>query len=297
MSKIAVSGGTGYVGRFIVDHLLAQGHEMVVLGRNARTKNLFVTPVEHRFHALSDKPVDGSLFDDCDAFVHAAFHHVNGKYRGGEGGDPEGFRRMNHDGSMALFKTAKAVGVKRAIFLSSRAVYGTQPTGVALLEETTPHPDTLYGEVKLETERDLAALEDTGFLPIILRATGIYGVSEGSSQHKWTKLFEDFENGKKNAPRIGSEVHGRDLAQAVALLLMSERGRLNDRRIFNISDILLDRRDLLESYAHMRNLTGLELPETSDAKSFNQMDCTRLRKLGWKPRGRLDLSGLVDTSD
>lgn len=293
MNKIAVSGGTGYAGRFIVDRLLAQGREVVVLGRHAPPNDLFSAPVAFRQYALSDVQADKHLFEDCDSFLHAAFHHVDGKYRGGEGDDPAGFWRMNHNGSMSLFTAAKAAGVKRAIFLSSRAIYGDQPTGAVLFEETTPIPDTLYGKVKLETERALAALEDKMFLPIILRATGIYGTSEGSSQHKWAKLFEAFEQGDEIAPRVGSEVHGADLAQAVVLLLMSLQTQLNEMRIFNISDILLDRRDLLKTYADMRNLKTFGLPLHGDPKSFNRMDCTRLKKLGWEPRGELDLTGFV----
>ena len=40
------------------------------------------------------------------AVVHCAFAHVPGRYRGGEGDDPEGFRRANLDGSLALIRAA-----------------------------------------------------------------------------------------------------------------------------------------------------------------------------------------------
>ena len=296
MTKIAVTGGAGYVGRFIVDHLLAGGNEVVLFGRHAPSKDLFLVQVEYRHYALSDELVDASLFSDCDALVHAAFHHEAGKYRGGEGDDPNGFRRLNYDGSIALLNAAKAAGVKRVVFMSSRAVYGTQPHGAILLEGTKPNPDTLYGQVKLETENALAELENSNFLPIIVRATGIYGASAGSALHKWAALFDALEKAETIPPRIGTEVHGEDVAQAVGLLLSLELSKFSDMRIFNASDILLDRRDLLQKYTCTREINGFVLPQRSDPDLFNPMDCARLKQLGWKPRGVLDLTKIVDAA-
>ena len=296
MSKIAVSGGTGYVGRFIVDRLLAEGHEVVVLGRQAPPKGLYSSAVEYRYSSLATASVFASLFSDCNVFVHAAFHHEEGKFRGGEGNDPIGFRRLNHEGSMALFRAAKEAGVQRAVLLSSRAVYGVQPVGAMLTEDTEPHPDTLYGQVKLETEHALSNLEESSFLPIIVRATGIYGRSAGSMFHKWLTLFAAFEKNEDIGSRIGTEVHGEDLAHAVSLLLTSRQADIHESRTFNVSDILLDRRELLETYAQLRGLTASQLPLASEANSFNMMDCSRLKKLGWKPRGALDLANLVENA-
>lgn len=292
MTKVAVSGGSGYVGRFIVDRLLADGHDVVVLGRQAPAKNLYLAPVEYRYNSLANLAVFSAVFADCEVFVHAAFHHKGGKYRGGEGDDPIGFRRKNHDGSMALFRAAKKAGVQRAIFLSSRAVYGVQAPGLVLSEDTEPSPDTLYGQVKLETEHTLANLEDIDFLPIILRVTGVYGASAGLAQHKWASLFEEFENGVNISPHIGTEVHGEDMAQAVGLLLTAKRSDIHESRTFNVSDILLDRRELLRAFAERRGLDEHRLPLASNPNSFNRMDCARLRNLGWRPRGALDLDFL-----
>ncbi len=233
------------------------------------------------------------LFDGVDGFVHAAFHHVPGKFRGGEGDDPETFRRLNVDGSLALFAAARKAGVERAVFLSSRAVYGTQPPGAMLTEETEPHPDTLYGEVKLDVERELAAMADDAFLPVSLRVTGIYGPAGPGRAHKWAGLFADYESGKTIAPRVGTEVHGDDMAAAVRLMLEGDAEAIRAAGcLFNVSDLLLDRHDLLAEYARLTGCTR-PLPERADASGYNAMDCARLKALGWTPRGRLDLQRLV----
>jgi nucleoside-diphosphate-sugar epimerase len=295
MSHVFISGGTGYVGRFIVEAMLAAGYRVTVMGQTEPPPGFFSDDLRFVRGDLEPGHAGPALFGDATAFVHAAFHHAPGKYRGGEGSDPETFRRLNLEGTLALFAAAKRAGVQRAVLLSSRAVYGTQPSGAVLSEDTAPHLDTLYGEVKLAAERGLARLAGNEFLPVSLRATGIYGPAGPGRPHKWADLFGDFEAGRPVAPRVGTEVHGDDLAAAVRLVLETDAADIDDAspdRVFNVSDILLDRRDLLASFARKTGCEG-PLPPPADASRFNVMDCTRLHDLGWRPRGALDLSGLI----
>lgn len=255
--KIALTGATGQVGRFIAAEIRAAGDELVPLSRPR--------------YRLGDRPA----LEGAEALVHAAFHHVPGRYRGGEGDDPEGFRRFNLDGSIRLFEAARAQGVRRVIFLSSRAVYGGYPAGTVLTEDLPPRPDTLYGQVKWQAERALEALDGPGFRTASIRATGVYGPGP---DHKWAGLFEAFAKGAPIEPRRGTEVHGQDLAAAVRLLL-----RNAESGAFHVSDILLDRRDLLARHAAVTGVRGT-LPAESDA-AVSVMDCARLRALGWRPSG------------
>lgn len=297
--RIIVSGATGYVGHFIVEKLLSEGHHVLALGRKSPPKNAFSQPVDFIEMPLSQCDIMPEVFTGYDGFVHVAFHHVSGRYRGGEGNDPEAFKQLNHVGSMALFNAAKLAGIPRVLFLSSRAVYGKQRLGAPLFETMTPHPDSVYGETKLLTERALSELANDQFLPIILRATGIYGAVGPQSYHKWQELFEEFKLGKTIASRVGTEVHGEDLAKAVDLLLnipIDEFVEISDDKnapIFNISDILLDRQELLNAYRLLTNCTFENIPNAKDATDYNSMDCTRLKSLGWEPRGYLDLSWLA----
>jgi nucleoside-diphosphate-sugar epimerase len=211
--KVAVTGGTGLVGRFITEALLAAGDEVTVLGRHAPARGAFSAEVAFRPFDLAAPAV---RLDDVAALVHAGFAHVPGRYRGGEGDDPSGFVDRNLEGSRRLFAQAAAQGVGRILFLSSRAVYGPRPAGTVLTEEMALAPDTLYGEVKRDAEAALAALDVAG---ASLRATGVYCPGGPGRVHKWQTLFRDFAAGAEIAPRAGTEVHGADLAAAVRLLL------------------------------------------------------------------------------
>jgi len=280
--RAVVSGGGGFVGRFVVERLLAEGYDVAVLGRTLPEIGFFSEPVDFLRADLEPQSAHPGLFKDASLFVHAAFDHLPGKYRGGEGGDPEGFRRRNLDGSAALFRAAKAAGVARLVFLSSRAVYGTQEPGLVLTETTPCRPDTLYGEVKLATEEALDALADSSFRPISLRVTGVYGPSGSGRPHKWSGLIADWRAGRAIPVRAGTEVHGYDVADAI---LRAARAGAGEPRLFNVSDILVDHADLV---ALLNEASGLSrpLPVRADISDLNVMATGRLEALGWRPGGR-----------
>jgi nucleoside-diphosphate-sugar epimerase len=290
MTRVLVSGGTGFVGRFIVEHLLANGYEVTVGGRSPPPAGFYsqrVAYVPLRLDAGADQ---AGAFDDIYYFVHAAFEHVEGRYRGGEGDDPTSFRRANLDGSVRLFEEARAAGVRRCVFLSSRAVYGeTAPPVVA---ETSPvEPDTFYGQVKLATENALKSMTDHSFVTTSLRVTGVYGPAGSGRKHKWSDLFSDYIAGRPVPRRIGTEVHGDDVAQAVRLMLETEPARISGQ-VFNVSDVLTDNREIL---SFLQAATGCPhpLPPAAEAAAFKTMSTEKLRALGWVPGGRERLAATI----
>lgn len=272
-----VSGGTGLVGRYIVNALLEAGHHVVVAGRHRPSGSLFSEPVRFRQLSLRDDHVPTGLFDDVRTFVHAAFDHEPGRYRGGEGDDPDGFRKRNLAGSVRLFEAARKTGVARTVFLSSRAVYDGLAAGKMLTEDAPLSPTSLYGQVKLDCEDALSGLNAPGFMTASLRLTGVYG---GLRPNKWDGLIADCLADKEVPVRAGSEVHGEDVGKAVRLMLEAKAEDIGGRS-FNVSDIVADTRDILAGLG----VTGTSLPEAADRSSVAVMDTARIRGLGWQPGG------------
>jgi Nucleoside-diphosphate-sugar epimerases len=285
---VLVSGGTGLVGRYVVEGLLEAGHHVVVAARHPVAPEMFSLPVGYVPFSL-DPDIDQShIFDGVDHFVHAAFDHIPGRYRGGEGDNPQGFRRRNMDGSVRLFEAARRVGVRRCVFLSSRAVYDGLPAGTVLSEDVPLAPSSLYGEVKLRAEQVLAEVSGPGFAGISLRATGVYG---DLRPNKWDGLFADYLAGRPVERRAGSEVHGRDVAAAVRLVLEADTTKVSGKA-FNISDVVTDTHEILSL---LRDAIGAEhpLPEPADRAAVAEMATERIRALGWKPGGRVLLEETV----
>ncbi|WP_438751920.1 NAD-dependent epimerase/dehydratase family protein [Pararhizobium sp. O133] len=290
MTRVLVSGGTGYAGRFIVEHLLASGYKVTVGGRTAPQPDFFSRNVPFVPLRLDPEADQIEAFDNIYYFVHAAFDHLPGKFRGGEGDDPDGFRRANLDGTVRLFETARDAGVRRCVFLSSRAAYGPQPLGTLLKEDMYGKPETLYGEVKLQAERSLLSLCDHGFVTASLRATGIYGPAGPGRRDKWASLFEDYLSGRPVPPRSGTEVHGDDVARAVRLMLEADAVRVNGET-FNVSDVLTSNREILSV---LQRVTDCPHPTPEgDDRAINAMGCCKIGALGWMPGGKALLERTV----
>ncbi|MBP7000856.1 NAD(P)-dependent oxidoreductase [Amaricoccus sp.] len=273
--RVLLTGGSGQVGAFVAPALAAAGHEVVHLARRPPAAG------EWARWALGDA---GPL-PRAEALVHLAFAHVSGRYRGGEGEDAEGFLAANLGGSLALVAAARAGGVRRVVFLSSRAVYGDGRRGEALREDDALAPDSLYGAMKRDVEAAVLAAPGG----VALRATGVYGLAPGAATHKWTGLFAEYLAGRPVAPRRATEVHGDDLAAAVVLML----ARPAAEGAFNVSDLMVDRGDLLAAVQARTGAAGAP-PGPDPGPAPGEMATERLRALGWRPGGAARLAGFLD---
>lgn len=259
--KIALTGASGLVGCWIARAALAAGHD--------------IDPLPGW---RLGQPVD---LTGKDALIHAAFQHVPGRYRGGEGDDPRGFLGANLDGSLALFDAARAQGVPRVLFLSSRAVHDGHPAGRTLPDELSPAPTSLYGQVKARAEAALVQMAGPDFRTASLRPTGVYG--PGLPQ-KWAGLIGSFLSGTAPEPAVATEVHGADLGAAAMAVLQDPMMSGS----YNVSDLVLDRRDLLALVARITDCRT-PLPAAADASRLRLPLCHRLTGLGWRPGGIVQL--------
>jgi len=310
---VIVTGGTGYVGQLVARHLAGAGYRVRLASRSRPSQGRFPFAEDWVPFDLEPDADFASALDGVTHVVHAAFLHVPGRYRGGEGDDLAGFRRANVDGSLAFFEAARRAGAERAIFLSSRAVYGRRPG--PLEEETPPDPDTEYGRAKLEVEEALAEmsapslhggaplspaaadatplaapalsqpLEDApGFSGASLRVTGVYGPVEPVERTKWFSLAAQILDGTLEVgPRAATEVHGEDVGAAVRILLESDPAALAPRS-FNCSDILLTNAGIVAALRKALETPG-PVPEEGDRQKVAAMRCERLHALGWRPGG------------
>jgi nucleoside-diphosphate-sugar epimerase len=277
--KLLVTGSSGYIGRFIIADAKKRGDEIIHLTRSEPKTGQWLP-----FDLANPPP----RLPAADALIHCAFDHIPGRYRGGEGDNPNRFLKRNLEGSVKLFEAAKDAGIPRILFLSSRAVYDGYPAMTRLTEDLPLNPTSLYGQMKWEVEQALNNLDVIG---TSLRATGVYGQPTPNSDHKWSELFADFEAGETIEPRAGTELHGGDLVAAIRLILSLPKEQVA-QQAFNVSDIVVDRHDLLKAYREHKSINR-SLPVAISNFEKAEMDCTKLNKLGWAPRGWRGLSEFV----
>ena len=289
--RVAVTGATGLLAEFLLPKLLEDHYEVHALRRtDKRGAEKFRPNDRLRWFQgdLMDLASLRELTTDCDAVVHAAFEHLPGRYRGGEGDDPARFKTVNLRQTEAFLKMLQGTRVKRTVFISSRAVFDGYGESTASLTDATPtKPDSLYGEIKAQTEELGDSMTEIGFCT--LRPTGIYGETHRSEENKWVDLISDVTTGDVSSSiysnQLRTEVHGEDVASAISLLLTAPLARVEHQR-FNCSDIAVSQVQLVDLMRQIKEVKTVAVDSLPAGISPNNpMACEGLAELGWQPGG------------
>jgi UDP-glucose 4-epimerase len=150
--KVAVTGGAGYIGSVVTEHLRAAGHEVVVIDNlSTGHRGAVERGVPFREGDLLDERfLDGALADGIDAVCHfAAFSQVAESVA-----EPLRYYRNNVGGAVSLLGAMKRANVRHILFSSSAAVYG-EPDATPIGEDSPLRPVNAYGATKLMIERML----------------------------------------------------------------------------------------------------------------------------------------------
>ena len=173
---ILITGATGFVGKALVQRLLADDElrRLVVAVRRGgqRWPEQVLPNVTGDLNSSTDWSI---ALEGVTVVVHSAARaHVMPETEV----DPLiAFRAVNVDGALNLARQAAAAGVKRFAFISSVKVNGesTQP-GRAFTDADAPNPQDAYGQSKYEAEQGLRQLStDTGMEVVIIRPPLVYG--------------------------------------------------------------------------------------------------------------------------
>ncbi|MBF7730530.1 SDR family oxidoreductase [Pseudomonas sp. N040] len=174
MTRIFLTGASGFVGGALLRRLAADGLACTVLLRRPLDEPLRHLPVRTIESPTLDADFAAALAGQ-DAVIHCAARvHVMQE----QSADPLAeFRQVNVEGTLSLARQAAAAGVKRFIFLSSIKVNGEQSLpGRPFRPEDEPAPADPYGVSKLEAEQGLRALAaQTGMQVVIIRPVLVYG--------------------------------------------------------------------------------------------------------------------------
>ncbi len=186
MSRILITGATGFVGRALVPALLARGHRVI----SAVRPNHESTRAGTEARLIGDIGPDTDWRDalaDVDAVVHlAARVHVMRE----TGLNQEAlYRRTNTEGTRRLAMEAAAAGVKRLVFLSTVKVNGEQTPCDPFTETDRPRPAGPYARSKWAAEEALAEVAaTTGIETVVLRPPLVYGEGVGGNFLSLLKL-------------------------------------------------------------------------------------------------------------
>jgi nucleoside-diphosphate-sugar epimerase len=225
---IALTGATGFVGRYLVQHFAVLGHHLRCWYRPTSDRSGFESvakAIDWLPGNLDDAGATTALVRGVDAVVHAAVQWEGPRHsRPRAAIDLDTFLEANLMGSLRLFQAAREAGVPRFIFISTCAVHEVilddRP-----LDETHPlWPTRHYGAHKAALEKFVHSYGLGEGWPICaLRPTGIYGLAHPASASRWYDLVGQVLRGEPIACAAGGkEVHAADVAKAAGLLLTAE---------------------------------------------------------------------------
>jgi len=173
MPTSLVTGGAGFIGSHVADHLLGLGHKVVVLDdlSGGFQENVPGNAIFVKGSVLDHELID-RLFEryDFTYVYHLAAYAAEGL--------SHFIKRFNYQnnliGSVNLINAAVNCGVRCFVFTSSIAVYGAGQS--PMNESMIPLPEDSYGIAKLAVERELNVTHEMfGMDYVIFRPHNVYG--------------------------------------------------------------------------------------------------------------------------
>ncbi len=202
---ILVTGGAGFIGSNLVDHLLAQGNYRVIAldnfdpyyPRAIKEENLAVAKQSTDFELIeadiTKKEEIDKVIQSIDAIVHlAAKAGVRPSLE-----NPTAYLTTNVNGTANLLEFARTRNIRQFVFASSSSVYGEHPATPWNEDIAELYPISPYAVSKLAAERlgyVYAHLHNIRFLA--LRLFSVYGNRQRPDLAiaKFTKLIRAGQN-------------------------------------------------------------------------------------------------------
>lgn len=306
MKTVLVTGGAGYIGSHVCKALAAAGYRPIAYDNLIYGHEWAVKwgPLE-RGNILDTSRVCAVLRKTgAEAVIHlAAFAYV-----GESVSDPAKYYRNNVAGTLALLAAMRECEVKRIVFSSTCATYGT-PDSLPITEDTPQKPVNPYGASKLMIERILADYRhaydvksislryfnaagadpdgelgeehepETHLIPLVL------DVAAGSRPHI-TVFGDDYQT--PDGTCIRDYIHVSDLAYAHVLALQALEREISPRPAYNLGTG--QGHSVAEVIEAARRITGSVIPVAKGSRrpgdpAILLADPSRAKRdLGFVPR-------------
>ena len=298
--NVFVTGGAGYIGSVCVEELLNAGHSVTVFDNLAEGHRSAVDPRARFLQGdFNDRSAIAVALQAAqpEAVVHFAAHALVGESMT----NPSKYFRNNVAGGINLLDACVATGVKKFVFSSTCATYGT-PEKMPMDETLPQRPVNPYGESKLMFEQVLKWYQQLHQLDFVafryFNAAGAsrqFGEHHRVETHLIPNVLKVALGQKTHVEIFGTDyptpdgtcirdyIHIADLAQAHILAWAPGKSgffNLGNGEGFSVREVI----SACERISG-RPITALEKPRRAgDPPRLVAAAGKAIQELGWKPK-------------
>ena len=307
--KCLVTGGAGFIGSHIIQHLLDSDQEVVCLDNfdptySIETKKANIAPFfsTENFEFVKGDILDRGLMKKITADVDYIFHQAALVSVVESMNDPQKTIEINTIGTLNILEAGRMNKVRKVILASSAAVYGDSPI-LKKKEDMIPVPKSPYAISKLDCEyASRIYYEEYGLKTTTLRYFNVYGPRQDVTSPYAAVMPIFIEKALKNEDVIiyGDGLQTRDFIfvkdVALANELVISKG---DGMTFNVASgsaasikELADK--IIDLTGSKSNIVHRE-PRKGDIK-HSLADISKIKNIGFKPGFDIE-KGLGETVD
>jgi UDP-glucose 4-epimerase len=237
-----VTGAHGFIGAWVTKRLLDAGARVIIFDRDADPRRLRLIMDEDE--VARTRVVTGDITDAralppvFEEFEVEHVIHLAGLQVPTCRADPRAGALVNVVGTINVFEAARLSGgrVKRIVYASSAAVYGTCEDSRAVTERDEPQPSTHYGVFKRANEGNARVYHlEHGLSSVGLRPLTVYGVGRdfGITSDP-TKAMKAAVVGRPFHIRFGGRTDFQYVADTADTFIRAAVSDLEGAHVFNL---------------------------------------------------------------
>jgi len=238
--KVLVTGGSGFIGRHLVNELLEHGYEVRVLTRNT---SAIIEGVEIAHGDITDVDTILPALEGVDAVFHNAAYAT-------DWGKKKEIYRTNVGGTENVAEACRTAGVDRMVFTGSAGIYGFPNSSEEITEESPKKPLNIYHRSKLDAEIALGEFDDMNISTV--RPPLVLGAGAKAAEIILSKIEQNKMAYIGSGSNSISIAHPADVGRCLRLAL--ERGG----GTYNVVSFICTIRELFEEIAAR---LGVEPPQ------------------------------------
>jgi len=296
MSKILITGATGFIGSHLVkffaknnNHIIAHGSSadsISKLKENLKTYNIGLENIKFWQQNFLDIEWDYPNFSNIEIIIHCA---AITKVREGTLDNFDKYFKLNVLATKRLARKALEEKVKHFIYLSTGQVFGI-PASFPITEATPKNPINLYGMTKLMGEKVVVSLGYFGLNYTIIRPFSIYG----EDHHNIISIIVDKLSNNEIVTIFGDGtqtrafLHISDFCRALKLIINNtecfhQEYNLSGTKEYSVNELV----QIISNKLNNDPKVEYQSSKVNELKR-NLADLSKIRSLGFNPEEKFE---------